>query len=97
VHASNYATNAPYTIYHLGGSTTVTASQRNTGGTWVLLGTFDLDPTAGHKVVLGSNADSTYVIADAVRYVWNGSIVSASEVVVPRARKRAQQKGPPGD
>ena len=38
----NSATDARYTINHLGGSTTVKVNQRMGGGTWIYLGHYDL-------------------------------------------------------
>jgi RHS repeat-associated protein len=62
------ATNAPYTIYHEGGSTTVTVNQRQNDSTWVLLGSFIMAPGQNHRVGLADTADG-YVIADAVKFV----------------------------
>ncbi len=64
---SNRASNAPYTITHDGGSTTVPANQRQSGGVWNLLGTFSF--TQGvHAVSLSDQADG-YVVADAIKIV----------------------------
>ena len=68
-------------MHHAGGQTTVTVNQKNTGGIWVLLGTFDLDPAAGHRVVLADNANGQ-IFADAVRFVREGGTTAATEVVV---------------
>jgi RHS repeat-associated protein len=64
---SGNATNAPYTIYHDGGSTTVTVSQTNNSTTWILLGSFAMTPGQNHRVELSDNANGT-VIADAVTF-----------------------------
>ena len=63
---SNRASNATYTVNHAGGVTPVTVDQRQTGGEWVLLGTFALDVAS--EVVL-SDAANGYVIADAIRAI----------------------------
>ena len=60
----NRATNAPYTIVHAGGSTTVLANQEAGGGTWFLLGTFGFD--AGSATVTLTDQANDTVIADAV-------------------------------
>ena len=60
----NRATNAPYTITHAGGSTTVLVNQEGGGGTWFLLGTFGFD--AGNATVTLTDQANDYVIADAV-------------------------------
>lgn len=60
------ASNAVYTVNHAGGVTPVTVDQRQSGGEWVLLGTFALDVAS--EVVL-SDAANGYVIADAIRAI----------------------------
>ncbi|TCS36716.1 RHS repeat-associated protein [Reinekea marinisedimentorum] len=62
----NRASNAPYTIYHVGGSTTVEVNQTTNGGSWVSLGAYDLDENS--SIVLSNNADG-YVIADGIMVV----------------------------
>jgi RHS repeat-associated protein len=62
------ATAATFTVTHDGGDTDVTVSQRQSGGQWALLGTFDLTPSSGHKVVLKTTAAGP-VVADAIRLV----------------------------
>jgi|GEM_PF-872552 len=60
---------AKYTVHHGGGSTLVQVDQRRSGGKWVFLGHFDLDPLENHRVELSNDAaGGTYVVADAVRY-----------------------------
>jgi RHS repeat-associated protein len=68
VAASAHASNAPYTITHAAGSTTVTKSQRTNGGQWVLLGTYNFVTSTPAKVTLTDKANGT-VIADAVKLV----------------------------
>lgn len=70
VPGSNRATNAPYTIYHAGGTSTRIVNQ-TTGsgnGTWVSLGSYQFTAGTTHKVVLGDVAGKV-VVADAVRLV----------------------------
>ncbi|MEV4348791.1 DNRLRE domain-containing protein [Actinoplanes sp. NPDC049596] len=70
VPGSNRATNAPYTVYHAGGSTTKIVNQ-TTGsgnGAWVSLGSFQFNAGTTHKVVLGDVAGKI-VVADGVRLV----------------------------
>lgn len=67
------APDAKYTVHHAGGTTTLTMNQKENQATWNLLGTFSLDPTAGHKVVLSDEATAGLnVAADAIRYVRLG-------------------------
>lgn len=66
----NRATDAKYTVHYSGGQTTVTVNQQTNGGTWNLLGTFNLD--AASYVELTDQANG-YVIADAVRIVGTGT------------------------
>ena len=61
---TNRPTNAPYTIYHQGGSTEVAVDQTINSGLWVELGTFTFDVDT-YSVELRSVA-SKITIADAV-------------------------------
>ena len=63
----NRATNAPYTINHADGSTTVTMNQETQGGTWVSLGVYNFN--AGTASVVLSDDANQFVIADAIRLV----------------------------
>lgn len=60
---ANRASNATYTVHHVGGSTSVTQNQQVNGGQWIALGEFDLDVNSA--VTLTDQADG-YVIADSV-------------------------------
>jgi len=71
----NRADNAPYTITHADGSTTVTVNQRQNGGQWNLLGVFTLN--ASSTITLTDVADG-YVIADAIRLVGSAASTSSS-------------------
>jgi hypothetical protein len=66
--ASNRAQNAPYTIYHADGSSTVRVNQEINGGGWVNLGEYDFD-AGGASVRLSDDADDV-VIADAIMLVY---------------------------
>jgi len=74
---TNRASNATYTIDHVGGSTPVTVNQQVDGGQWNLLGTFTLDGNS--RVVLSDQADA-YVIADAIKVVGTGSMHNSAEL-----------------
>lgn len=67
----NSASDARYTINHLGGETHVTVNQQMCGGTWLYLGHYDLAKGKPKKpiVVLSnlSDEDETVVSADAVK------------------------------
>jgi hypothetical protein len=67
----NRASNAPYKVNHANGFTTVPVDQRSRGGQWVSLGTYRL--TAGATVELSDAADG-FVVADAVRLVYQGVV-----------------------
>lgn len=69
---SGRASNAPYTVTHATGTTTVTMNQKLNGRTWHLLGSYVFLPGQGHGVSLNNNANGT-VIADAVRFVRDTS------------------------
>jgi hypothetical protein len=79
---ANRATNAPYTVHHAGGQTTVTVNQEVNGGLWVLLGSFELDPLEeDHRVELTNQANER-VAAGALRYVRDAGAVEAGEEIV---------------
>lgn len=61
----NRASNAPYTIRHQTGETTVLANQQQNGGQWQLLGRFDLAP--GQATITLTDDANGYVIADAIQ------------------------------
>lgn len=64
ISSDSQASDAPYTVEHTRGTTTVRVDQRTGGGAWHRLGTFTLGP--GGNVLLTDDADG-YVVADAVR------------------------------
>ena len=63
----NRASNAPYTIHHAGGQTTVRVNQEENGGKWMPLGEFDFPSGTNGHVVLTNDADE-FVVADAVAF-----------------------------
>lgn len=64
----NRATNATYQVSSSSSQTSVAVNQKNNGGTWVSLGTFDFQPGKSQGVVLSDKADGV-VVADAIRFV----------------------------
>ncbi|MEU4743506.1 DNRLRE domain-containing protein, partial [Actinosynnema sp. NPDC023658] len=71
-YAAGTATNAPYTVHHAGGTTTVTVDQKTRVGEWVSLGSYTFTEGSSHKVVLTNAANGT-VVADSVRLVRDNS------------------------
>jgi hypothetical protein len=69
ISGSTRASNAPYTVNHAGGSTTVRWDQRTLGGQWVLIGRWTFNHGTSGSVVLGNDATTGFVIADAIRFV----------------------------
>ena len=68
--SSGYANDAPFTIHHDGGSTTVDVNQRVHKGLWKHLGTFDFTPGQDQGIVLSDDFESSkYILADAVAFV----------------------------
>ena len=67
---NNRATNAPYTIYYSGGTTTIRVNQQINGGQWNSLGKYSFDSGSNGSIVLTSDANNL-VMADAVRFVKN--------------------------
>jgi hypothetical protein len=76
----NRATDAPYTVHHDGGASTVTANQEVNGGEWVPLGSFAMTPGQNHCVVLSDQANER-VAADAVRLVRESTTAAGGEIV----------------
>jgi hypothetical protein len=65
---TNRATDAPFTVNHAAGATTIKVNQQKTGGRWVRLGDFDFVAGQGSVVLTDAIADSTkIVVADAVK------------------------------
>ncbi|WP_052573350.1 GDSL-type esterase/lipase family protein [Haloferula sp. BvORR071] len=62
----NRASNVPVTVYHAGGSTALTVSQKVNGGVWNKLGDFAFTGDPGEKVVIETTGTDGFVIADAV-------------------------------
>ena len=72
VASSTNSSAATYTITHASGTSTATVNQKQNGGVWTLLGTYNFAANAGNKVALGAAADGT-VIADAILLVGQGT------------------------
>ena len=62
-------TDARYTVYHAGGTSQYSVNQTMGGGTWVYLGSFDMERGGDNRVVLSntSNIAGEYVTADAIK------------------------------
>lgn len=71
----NRATNSPWMIASLGGSTNVIVNQQINGGFWLTLAT-ERPFSAGTNgyVQLANNAGSSVVMADAVKFSWVGPL-----------------------
>jgi len=66
---TNRSTTAPYIVYHTGGSTTVNVNQQINNGTWVLLGTFNMNSGTATRAALSCwTTAGFFVVADAVRF-----------------------------
>ncbi len=66
--AANQATDAPFTVLHAGGATTVRINQQLSGGRWVKLGDFQFEARQGQVVLSNKIADpSRRVVADSIR------------------------------
>jgi len=70
--SSNRAVDAPYTVFHANGSTTVRVNQRQTGGQWLPLGVFNFNKASTDRVELTNEiadpqSGTNLVLADAVR------------------------------
>ena len=68
------ATNAPYLVCHQNGvSGWIPVDQSAPGSEWVYLGTFEFSNAFAQGVLMNNNADG-YVIADAVKFLYVGSL-----------------------
>jgi hypothetical protein len=65
------ASNVPVDIHHAGGVTTRRIDQRESGGAWVPLGSFRFSAGRQGSVLLRTDGTDGYVIADAVRFVYD--------------------------
>jgi RHS repeat-associated protein len=63
---------AQYTVTRDGGTSTVTLNQKQNGGSWVLLGSYQFTPSSGQKVTLAASSDGT-TIADAMLFAGSGA------------------------
>ncbi|MCE5187063.1 MAG: PKD domain-containing protein [Planctomycetaceae bacterium] len=63
---SDRASNAPYSITHASGTSTVRVNQTTNGARWNLLGTYNFNTGREYNVVLSNDVSSGNVIADAV-------------------------------
>ncbi|CAB1058512.1 Type IV fimbrial biogenesis protein PilY1, partial [Olavius sp. associated proteobacterium Delta 1] len=72
----NHSQSVRYTINHEDGSDDVDVDQRQNGGKWVKLGTFEFDEGTGGNVTLSHtrNGDDDRACADAVKFVPAGTI-----------------------
>lgn len=67
----NRASNTPFAIKHINGTTTVTKNQRQNDARWVSLGTYTFDGAGSVKI---SNTNTNgHVIADAIKFVRSGN------------------------
>ncbi len=74
-----WTSTAPFTVFHQGGATTTLQTQVTGGGSWKLLGTYDLYPGQNHRVELTDVVSTgSYVVADAVKFVPVASAKSAT-------------------
>ena len=75
--SGNRATQAPYTVAHRGGTTTVYADQTDpaTANQWNALGDFNFNAGSDGKVTLAAAVPPTELVsADAVRFEWIGPL-----------------------
>jgi N-acetylmuramoyl-L-alanine amidase len=84
----NSATDAVYTVNHLGGSSQVYVNQRMGGGTWVYIGSYPFSTTTGKLPLVTlsniSNDEDAVVSADAVRIGGGMGTVARSKGGTPK-------------
>ncbi len=89
--ADSNVSNAEYTVFHAGGSTTFRVNQRIGGGTWHRLGVFTFragtHPESGQVVLTNrSSQPDRYVTADAVRFGGGMGVVERGGAASGRPR-----------
>ncbi|RLJ06566.1 MAG: hypothetical protein DRP16_05000, partial [Candidatus Aenigmatarchaeota archaeon] len=77
---SALASNAPYTVYYAGGSSTVTVNQEINGNQWNSLGIFEFNSGTSGYVQLDDNANDD-LCADAIKFVLKGSASAQANAV----------------
>ena len=82
--AADRAPDATFTVRHATGAAQIRIDQRvSPGGTWMALGSFVFPPGTASSVELTDRASGTYVIADAVKFVFISDVVpTPAETVV---------------
>ncbi len=80
---TNRATDAPFTVHHAAGDTTLLINQQINGGQWVVLGTFTFAAGTVGSVSLSNAASASVVIADAVAFTPQTGTVQLSMAVSP--------------
>ncbi len=66
---TNRADNVPVNIRHAGGVSTVMINQKQNGGKWILLGSYDFVGDGTECVEIRNEGTNGYVIADAVAFI----------------------------
>lgn len=88
----NGSTDARYTVYHAGGSTSYSVNQTMGGGTWIYLGSFDFVAGGDNRVVLTNQSDiaGQYITADALKVGGGMGNIARKPCLKPRkATKQA--------
>ena len=81
--AADRASNATFTVRHATGTTQVRADQRiSPGGTWKALGSFVFPAGTASTVELTDGASGTYVVGDAVKFVFVPDVPTPAEIIV---------------
>lgn len=90
-----FARDAPYTIYHAGGTTTVKVNQQIAGGRWVRLGDFEFKKGEGRVELWNRVANaSQFVAADAIKATrWPDAATEGGETRAPGNRETGVDAG----
>ncbi len=81
--AADRAPDATFTVRHATGAAQLRIDQRvSPGGTWRALGSFVFLPGTASTVELTDRASGTYVIADAVKFVFTSDVVPTPAVTI---------------
>ena len=91
----NRATNATYQINSNAGQTSLVQNQKNDGGSWQSLGSFEFQPNKNQNVTLNDRADGV-VVADAIRFVGPSSGAGPVQPNAPSPASTPAQQNAPG-
>ena len=80
--SANLASDAHYTVGYESGTDEQRISQRGTGGTWKLFGTYNFALGTGGYVKLSTDVDSTNTMGDAIKFEYAGAAIENDPIEI---------------